>query len=57
MKVCEGMKDAIMRNGESTLQMYTLHEDVHKNVLPQFPITRFLRLASSDIMGSGIPLI
>ena len=29
IKACEGMKQAIMRNGEYTLQIYTLHEGVH----------------------------
>ena len=43
------MKYPIMINGGYTIEMYTLHEGVHKNVLPLFPITRFLRLASSTI--------
>ena len=48
-KLVKGMKHAIMRNGEYTSKMYTLHEGVHKkNVLPPF-LTRFLRLASSAI--------
>ena len=38
-----------MKNGECTLKMYTLLEDVHKNVLPPFPITEFLKLNSTGI--------
>ena len=40
-----------MRNGECTSKMYTLYEGVHKNVLPLFPITRFLRLGRYMIYG------
>ena len=38
-----------MRNGECTSKLYTLHEGVHKNVLPPLPITTFLRLVGSAI--------
>ena len=38
-----------MRNRECTLKLYTLHEGVHKNVLPTFPITTFLTLVGSAI--------
>ena len=34
-----------MRNEECRSKLYSLHEGVHKSVLPTFPITRFLRLA------------
>ena len=34
IKACEGMKHAIIRNGECTLKIYTLHESVCKNILP-----------------------
>ena len=37
-----------MRNGECTSKLYTLHEGIHKNVLPPFPITTFLRPVGSD---------
>ena len=43
------MKYALMKNGECTLKMYTLLEGVHKNVLPPFPITEFLKLNSTGI--------
>ena len=43
------MRHVIMRNGECTSKLYTLLEGVHKNVLPPFPITTFLRLAGNDI--------
>ena len=49
IKACEGMKHAKMKNGECTSKLFTLHEGVHKNVLPPLSITRFLRLASSTI--------
>ena len=49
IKAYKGMKHAMMRNKECTLKIYTLNEGVYKNVLPPFPITKFLRLASSTI--------
>ena len=49
IKAYKGMKHAMMRNRECTLKNYTLNEGVYKNVLPPFPITKFLRLASSTI--------
>ena len=30
IKACKRMKHAVMRNGECTLEIYTLHEGVHK---------------------------
>ena len=46
------MKYALMKNEEHTLKMYNLLvvlEGVHKNVLPPFPITEFLKLNSTGI--------
>ena len=37
-------------NVPHTSKLYTLHEGAHKNVLPPFPITRFLRLVGSAYM-------
>ena len=60
-KACEEMKHVIVRNREHISNMYTLHKGVNKNVLPPFPVKRFLRQTNSAIcdsyMGSGIPMI
>ena len=40
----EEIKHAVMRNGECTSKMYTLHEDIHKNVLPSWRVYMKYRL-------------
>ena len=56
IKACEGMKRVIMRNGECTSEVYTLHEGEHKMYYLRDPflITTFLRLASSAICDTCI---